>query len=281
MFVIHMKEEMKSHKIVFINTFCFILIRCTLVSVMSCYSVTSHAHILDGSEVQFSGLVTDYAPKWTWQISSPDQSWSVYAANAKKKGEQLIFDLQDRGTLPFLEGHLQEVAERGGSGLTPVITFSSSGQPLAVVDGINPDDQRYRASVPVRNSDNGHVVGQLVFILEQGMAISTGHQEDGALVPAGMSLVSGQGGSVVQNGRLSQGMMSRLSALLLMNGGFGQGMSTSYSGQVISKEVLADERVTNLAAAYSSALSEFELYLPAEGTPTRWQAGLTVTVTVQ
>ncbi|EAB9751732.1 fimbrial protein, partial [Salmonella enterica subsp. salamae] len=44
---------------------------------------------------------------------------------------------------------------------------------------------------------------------------------------------------------------------------------------------LADARVTHLAAAYASAVSGFELRLPAEGTPAQWQAGLSVTVTVQ
>ncbi|MDM8920651.1 fimbrial protein, partial [Escherichia coli] len=52
-------------------------------------------------------------------------------------------------------------------------------------------------------------------------------------------------------------------------------------GQVISQGVLADGRVMNLAAAYASAVSDFELRLPAEGTPAHWQAGLNVTVTVQ
>ncbi|HBA7443355.1 TPA: fimbrial protein, partial [Escherichia coli] len=45
--------------------------------------------------------------------------------------------------------------------------------------------------------------------------------------------------------------------------------------------ILADGRVMNLAASYASAVSDFELRLPAEGTPARWQAGLNVTVTVQ
>ncbi|HCK1382164.1 TPA: fimbrial protein, partial [Escherichia coli] len=53
------------------------------------------------------------------------------------------------------------------------------------------------------------------------------------------------------------------------------------NGQVISQGVLADGRVMNLAAAYASVVSDFELRLPAEGTPAAWQAGLNVTVTVQ
>ncbi|HFU5640511.1 TPA: fimbrial protein, partial [Salmonella enterica subsp. enterica serovar Freetown] len=48
-----------------------------------------------------------------------------------------------------------------------------------------------------------------------------------------------------------------------------------------SQGVLADGRVTRLAAAYASAVSDFELRLPAENTPAQWQAGLSVTVTVQ
>ncbi|ENR1882888.1 F4 (K88) fimbria minor subunit FaeH, partial [Escherichia coli] len=69
--------------------------------------------------------------------------------------------------------------------------------------------------------------------------------------------------------------------LLLMNQGFGNGMSAADNGQLISQGILADGRVMNLAAAYASVVSDFELRLPAEGTPAAWQAGLNVTVTVQ
>ena len=252
-----------------------------LMSVALFYSVTSHADILDGGEIQFSGFVTDEAPKWTWQISSPDQTWAVDTADARSENGQLVFDLSDKGSLPFLEGHLYEVAERGGPGLTPFITFCSNGQPFAVKEGSDTSAQRFRAAVPVRDPDTGKVSGQLSFTLNQGMAVSVGRQEDGASVPVGMSLVSGQSVTDVQSGTVPQGLKARLSSLLLMNQNFGNGMSAMDNGQVISQGVLADGRVMNLASAYASAVSDFELRLPAEGTPARWQAGLNVTVTVQ
>ncbi|MWP55048.1 F4 (K88) fimbria minor subunit FaeH, partial [Escherichia coli] len=127
----------------------------------------------------------------------------------------------------------------------------------------------------------GNVSGQLSFTLNQGMAVSAGRQEDGASVPVGMSLVSGQSVTDVQSGTLPQGLKARLSSLLLMNQNFGNGMNAVDNGQVISQGVLADGRVMNLAAAYASVVSDFELRLPAEGTPAAWQAGLNVTVTVQ
>ncbi|EJF8473450.1 fimbrial protein, partial [Escherichia coli] len=43
--------------------------------------------------------------------------------------------------------------------------------------------------------------------------------------------------------------------------GFGNGMSAADNGQVISQGILADGRVMNLAAAYASAVSDFELRL--------------------
>ena len=254
---------------------------CVMMTVVLFYSVTIRADILDGGEIQFNGFVTDEAPKWTWQISSPDQTWAVDTADARTENGQLVFDLRDKGPLPFLEGHLHEVAERGGPGFTPFITFSSNGEPFTVAEGNGTSAQHFRASVPVRDPDTGNVSGQLSFTLNQGMAVSTGKQEDGVSVPAGMSLVSGQSVTDVQPGSLPQGLKSRLSALLLMNKGFGNGMSAVDNGQVISQGVLADGRVMNLAAAYASAVSDFELRLPAEGTPAHWQAGLNVTVTVQ
>lgn len=252
-----------------------------IISVALFYSVAPHADILDGGEIQFNGFVTDEAPKWTWQISSPDRTWSVDTADARTENGQLVFDLRDKGALPFLEGHLHEVAERGGPGFTPLITFSSNGQPFAVKEGSGTTAQRFRASVPVRDPETGNVSGQLSFTLNQGMAVSAGAQEEGATVPAGMSLVSGQSVTDVQSGTLPQRLKARLSSLLLMNQNFGNGMNAVDNGQVISQGVLADGRVMNLAAAYASVVSDFELRLPAEGTPAAWQAGLNVTVTVQ
>ncbi|EFK0327399.1 TPA: F4 (K88) fimbria minor subunit FaeH [Escherichia coli] len=253
----------------------------TLFSVPLFFSSAGCADILDGGEIQFNGFVSDEAPKWTWQINSPDQTWAVDTADACTENGQLVFNLRDKGTLPFLEGHLYEVAERGGPGLTPFITFSSNGQPFTVQEGSGTTVQRFRASVPVRDPETGNVSGQLSFTLNQGMAVSAGRQEDGASIPAGMSLVSGQSVTDVQLGSLPQRLKNRLSALLLMNQNFGNGMSAVDNGQVISQGVLADGRVMNLAAAYASVVSDFELRLPAEGTPAAWQAGLNVTVTVQ
>ncbi|MEE7413221.1 F4 (K88) fimbria minor subunit FaeH [Escherichia marmotae] len=252
-----------------------------LISMVLPFSLTSYANILDGGEIQFTGFVTDEAPKWTWQISSPDQTWAVDTADARTENGQLVLDLREKGALPFLEGHLYEVAERGGPGFTPFITFSSNGQPFTVKDGSGTTAQRFRATVPVRDPETGNVSGQLSFTLNQGMAVSAGRQEDGASVPAGMSLVSGQSVTDVQPGSLPQRLKNRLSALLLMNQNFGNGMNAVDNGQVISQGVLADGRVMNLAAAYTSAISDFELRLPAEDTPAAWQAGLNVTVTVQ
>ncbi|HAV2168370.1 TPA: F4 (K88) fimbria minor subunit FaeH [Escherichia coli] len=254
------------HALLFISLFC---------------SVALHADILDGGEIQFNGFVTDETPKWTWQINSPDQTWAVDTADARTENGQLVFDLSDKGSLPLLEGHLHEVAERGGPGFTPFITFSSNGQPFTVAEGNGTSAQYFRASVPVRDPETGNVSGQLSFTLNQGMAVSTGRQEEGVSTPSGMSLVSGQTVTDVQPGSLPQGLKNRLSALLLMNQNFGNGMSAVDNGQVISQGILADGRVMNLAAAYASAVSDFELRLPAEDTPARWQAGLNVTVTVQ
>ncbi|HAY0218754.1 TPA: F4 (K88) fimbria minor subunit FaeH [Escherichia coli] len=252
-----------------------------MLSVALFYSTVPHADILDGGEIQFNGFVTDEAPKWTWQIGSPDQNWTVDIADARTESGQLIFDLRDKGSLPFLEGYLHEVAERGGPGFTPSVSFSSGGQTFTVTEGSGTTAQYFRASVPVRDPESGNETGLLSFSLNQGMAVSAGIQEDGASVPAGMSLVSGQSVTDVQSGTLPQTLKTRLSTLLLMNQNFGNGMSAVDNGQVISQGVLADGRVMNIAASYASAISGFELRLPAEGTPAAWQAGLNVTVTVQ
>lgn len=89
-------------------------------------------------------------------------------ADARTDNGQLVFNLRDKGALPFLEGHLHEVAERGGPGFTPFITFSSNGQPFTVTEGNGTSAQHFRASVPVRDPETGNVSGQLSFTLNQG-----------------------------------------------------------------------------------------------------------------
>ncbi|ELH6301890.1 fimbrial protein [Escherichia coli] len=252
-----------------------------LMTVVFFYSLSIQAEILDGGEIQFNGFVTNESPKWTWQISTPDQSWIVDTADARTENGQLIFDLHAKGALPFLEGHLHEVADRGGPGFTPLITFSSNGQPFTVMEGNGTSAQRFRASVPVRDPESGNILGQLAFTLNQGMVVSIGKQEDESSFPTGMSLISGQSVTDVQSATLPQRVKARLSSLLLLNKNFGNGMSGVDNGQVISQSVLSDGRVVNLSASYASEVSDFELRLPAENTPSAWQAGLNVTVTVQ
>lgn len=244
-------------------------------------STALHAEILDGGEIQFSGFVTDDTPKWTWQVNSPDQNWSVDIADGENKNGVLVFNLHDQEALPFLEGHLNEVAERGGQGFTPLITFSSNGQPFSVLNGRNSTAQHFRASVPVRDPSTGNIVGKLLFTLNQGLAISMAKQNSSVAFASGMSLLTGQTVNDVKPAELPGYLKSRLSSLLAMNKGFGNEMSVKENGKVLEQNILTNENIINLAASYASSLSDFELYLPKEDTPSQWQATLNVTVTVQ
>ena len=96
-----------------------------------------------------------------------------------------------------------------------------------------------------------------------------------------MSLASGDSVTQPQPQTLSRGLMARLSGLILMNQGAGSGMSAVSNGQTLNQSVLSGGNVMNIAAAYASSLSDFELQLPATGTPAHWRARLAVTVTVQ
>lgn len=183
---------------------------CVLVTVTLFYAASPRADVLDGGEIQFNGFVTDDAPKWTWQVATPEQSWAVDIADARAQGGQLVFDLREKGALPFLEGYLHTVAERAGPGFTPVISFSSAGQPFMVTAGDSVHAQHFRASVPVRDPRSGHDIGQLFFTLDQGMAVSAGRQEEGALLPAGMSLVNGQSVTKAFPSALPQGVDGRV-----------------------------------------------------------------------
>ncbi|HDI3035292.1 fimbrial protein [Cronobacter turicensis] len=256
------------------------VLRRIFILILSLQLSTIHAEILDGGEIRFNGFVTDEAPKWTWQIGSQEQNWAVDTADARIENKQLVFSLKDKGSLPFLEGHLYEVAERGGPGFTPFISFSSSGHPFTITEGGTSRSQNFRATVPVKDPENGKEVGQLAFSVNQALAVSVGDQNGEVILPTGMSFVSGESISKVQPGKLPREVVSRLSTLLLMNNNFGKGMSALSNGIVINQDVLANREVTNLAAAYTSELSDFELRLPAENTPARWEAGLNVTVTV-
>lgn len=255
----------------------------TGVALLLCTTLVS-ADILDGGEVRFRGQVTDEGPRWTWQMASSDQTWAVDTADAQVRAGHLVFDLSGKGHLPFLEGRLHQVAEAGGPGFSPVVTFSAHGAPLVLPEGGDTSRGRFRAAIPVTNPESGNVAGQLSFTLEQGLAASFGPQTEagntGTIVP-GMSLLTGGAVTQLPPDGLSRGVVNRLSALLLMTRDWGNGMSAVSNGRVLSQSVLSSSGVTNIAAAYASSLSGFQLTLPVSDTPASWQARLGVTVTVQ
>lgn len=238
--------------------------------------------VLDGGEVRFVGHVTDEGPRWVWQIASPQQHWTVDVSDARVSGGQLFFRLVSGQLLPFLEGRLYRVAERGGPGYTPLVQFSSQGQPFMLPEGGSLTDGRFRAAVPVINPQNGGTVGQLNFTLIQGIGVSFGQQdEQESPMPFGMSLLRGGAVSSFQEDLGFSSLTARLSALLQMIPDFGPGMSAVSNGQVISGHVLMSGRVRNIAAAYASGVSDVELVLSGKTVPEQWQARLGVTVTVQ
>lgn len=248
------------------------------------YTALATADVLDGAEVRFLGRVTDEGPRWTWQVASADQTWAVDTADARTAGDQLVFNLANRGHLLFLEGRLYKVAESGGPGFSPLVTFSANGQPLMLPGGGDTSRGRFRAAVPAINPENGEVTGSLSFTLEQGLAASFGQPSGVNAISTGapgMSLLTGGAVTQLPPDGLSGGLMNRLSSLLLMTQGWGAGMSAVSNGQVLSQSVLSAGNVTNIAAAYTSSLSDFQLTLPASDTPAFWQARLGVTVTVQ
>lgn len=242
------------------------------------------ADILDGGEVRFHGLVTDEGPRWTWQMASADPTWAVDTAQASTVADRLVFDLSARGSLPFLEGRLHQVADRGGPGFSPLITFSAQGQSFSLPDGGDTTRGRFRATVPVTNPETGKAVGQLEFTVEQGLAATLGVQDapnaEVGITP-GMALLTGGAVTQLPSDGLSSSLINRLSTLLLMTPGCGEGMSAVYQGRTWPQAVLASDRVSHIAAAYASSLSGFQLTLPQTDTPAHWQAHLSVTVTVQ
>lgn len=85
------------------------------------YSAAPRAGILDGGEIQFHGLVTDEAPKWTWQVGSPDQTWAVDTADARTESGQLVFDLRGKGSCRFWKA----ICMRWQSAVVPASRLSS------------------------------------------------------------------------------------------------------------------------------------------------------------
>jgi len=244
------------------------------------YSVSSSSNVLDMGEMQFRGFITDDAPKWAWRVASSDQSWDVDIGDARQEGSQLVFNMKNKGSLPFLEGYLYEVAERGGPGFVPYITYTSGARTISSIDGGNTTRQQFRTSVPVHNPENNEIIGNLKFTIEQGMAVTVGIQDEDVSFRDGMYLVSGDTLSEVNPEKLSPGLMNRLSNLIMMNRKFGKGMSATSNKLVTTQGTLSDGRVQNIAASFASALSDFELCLPVEGTPAQWHATLNVTVVV-
>lgn len=243
-------------------------------------SINSKASYIDGGEIRFQGLVTDNMPKWSWRVSSPEQFWDVDIRDARKEGDELIFNLKNRRTIPFIEGHLYEVASHGGANLTPYVTYSSGKQPLFSIDGGNTTRQLFRASIPVWDLDKNKKAGSLEFTIEQALAITSRVQKENSLLTKGMFLVSGENISEVNPDRLSPELLNTLSELLMMNKNYGNEMSVTKQSKVIPQRIILDGRVKNIAAAFSSVLSDFELHFQPEMVPRRWHATLNVTIEV-
>ena len=257
------------------------IVKAIIASLVLFYSLHAFSStILDGGEIRFRGYVIDDGPKWRWRVASNDKVWNVDVSDSLQKGSALIFNLKNKGVIPFLEGYLNEVAERGGPGLIPYISYSTGEGELKVYEGSDTTNQRFRAGVPVYNPGTGKAVGELIFTVEQGMAVTIGHQFNNTRALYGKYFVSGDSVSIVQPEKLPAGLVSRLSNLLLMNKGFGNEMVSILTSKVIPQGVLTDMTVENIAAAFASVLSDFELHLPLEETPDKWYAKLNVTVTV-
>ncbi|MCX8980935.1 fimbrial protein [Citrobacter portucalensis] len=247
------------------------------VFLLNLFSFSAMAADVAQGDVDFSGYVIDRVPRWTWQIATPDQQWNIDVADSRDdgKGNQL-FSLTHKGTLPFLEGYLKEVAERGHVGMLPKIVFSSAGVPLNFTDG-GPDSAHARVFVPVLNADTGEAIGRLSFVLEQGMMVaqgSTARPED---------RYPGLSGAALTNSDVhSPGLTQRLLSLLAMNrGSEAAGIPVQIQASPVTPLVLSDSRVTYLAASWASQLSDFSLSWPQEKLPSRWRATLSVMVTMQ
>ncbi|ECI7782067.1 fimbrial protein [Salmonella enterica subsp. enterica] len=258
------------------------LIKTILAATVMFYSLHAFSStILDGGEIRFRGYVTDNGPKWRWRVASGDKIWDVDTSDSFQRDGKLVFNLKDKGTVNFLEGYLYEVMERGGPGMTPYISYTTGDNPLQLYGGTDYSNQRFRAGIPVYNSETGQLAGELLFTVEQGMAVAFGHHTDNPWMRKGMFLVNGESVSNVQPDKLSVGLINRLSGLLFMNKGFSNGMNTAGPVKSIPQSILADGQTENIAAAFASALTNFELHLSTDETPAKWYAMLNVTVTVQ
>ncbi|MDQ1886571.1 fimbrial protein [Aeromonas salmonicida] len=231
---------------------------------------------LDRGELRFRGQVIDMAPKWRWHIASPPQRWSVDMADAQHSAAGWRFDLGDKTPLPFLEGHLFRLAERGGHDMVPQITFSSGDTPLTVMQGAGNMDQRFSTSIPVRHPDSGETIGSLQFTVEQALGVALAGSPEGR-VP--LTLVRGSTVASPYPHALSTELGQRLRTLLAMNTGMQHGVG-EMSGQAVEQWLLQDSDTTHIAAAYASQLSDFSLHFLGEARPEKWQAQLNVSVTV-
>lgn len=240
------------------------------------FPASTQAELLDHGDIHFHGVVIDEAPKWTWQIASAEQQWNVDIADASKDAhDNWVFDLKNKGVIPLLDGHLKKQAERGGPGLTPHVMFSSQGQQLMLPEGGATTDQLVSVAIPVSDRFSGIQTGLLSFTLEQGMGVSS----PSLTGLSGIVLVSGDSVTRVKPETLSGVVTDRLKSTISKVKGVDNSIQI-YNRQSVSQQRLSDTSMENIAGAWSSVLSNFELRLPAGNPPSQWQASLNVTVTV-
>ncbi|EFR2206997.1 hypothetical protein HZM62_004128 [Salmonella enterica] len=251
-----------------------------------CFSITQvNASVIDQSEVEFSGYVIEESPRWLWNVNNSHYVWDVDVDNAKidTRGWQ-IFNLEEKGKVNIIEGYLKKIAQNGGVGMTPEITFSSDGK--VIYSNWGDFNKNSKTHIPVKNAITGEIIGELSFTIDDALVVAQGSMvkpdfNDVQYVKQiqGIAVVR-DGGSVYKE--LSSDQKNTLISLLQKNeNSINADFSFSFKGEKLAKSVLSDNSYTLIASAYSCQLSDFELSWPQEKIPTLWQARLTVSVTIQ
>lgn len=226
-----------------------------------------------------NGALASTNPNWLWQIpdatAAKGRNIVINKISGVVNGVNTEYPVLKGETLDFLQGYMKTPADRGATGLTPVITIAGTKW--------NETENSIEHSVTVTTTTGTGEgattanTGNMKFNIQQGMAF--------AAFRSGGSFITSPGSTNL--GSLSQGTQSILSLQSAFNDTYNVGAPTAWDLNIAgSLQVLAGTHAnsstyTKVSAAHSSKISDIKLVFPSASVPTSWNATIPVTISLK
>ncbi|PSW24738.1 hypothetical protein C9J21_21910 [Photobacterium phosphoreum] len=227
------------------------------VSTMLAAGAANAAQTPFSGQLDFSGVITDTAPVWKWEIPAASQTaakgWTTKKDSGVVTGANTVFTL-DNADIPFIQGYTPDVIGEGSPGLLPTITVAGNHVLTNTPEALD-------ISV---TGDNKADAGTLKMTVTGGAAF-------------GYSTADGFASAVYKTpgalGQVAYNMISK-------NAPAGAAPGDNDNAWVWAAEAISGKSgYKDLVSSYATNLGKFSLSFPTASIPDAWTATVPVTVT--